>query len=365
MMHATLLACVLATACGVFSKKTATPVAEQKAVDTLRELTGHLQFRPWRQPQVMERGLPVEELLGHVMDEGESGGISVGAQMWHGTIAGLTDTDQVLSLELTEKSFFEFKPALERLFGLSFSADSSYLVKLEIKWHTIRLEDAQPRLEFLGDEDLYKRPYIQSIAYASHVKIETYIERGVAGKIMLEPLPVASLGTTAELRQTEGHVTQATNVIFGYLPQTGGNWYERYIARYPQVNVNILTPANEQVIKSAKVRVRVGIDDYAALGLHQGSLQIYAWVQRIGSNIGYISPIGAPVDVTNGIFELVTNLGELNEGNGERYSIVVFVLFYKLHNVESRTALQVNTFTRPARDNGRASAVVARSDEIN
>ena len=351
--------------CGFFQRGLFTTKAKREAVDTLQKLTGHKTLSPWRQPNVAERGLPVEELLGHTVSADSTSGVSIGPAMWNGRLVGLSDADQSIDLELTGKTFLEFKPTLERLFGLAFSANKSYLVKLQVRWHAIRLDDPQPRLEFLGDEELYRRPYIQSVAYASYVKIETFLEREVKGKILVEPLPLVSISTGAGARQTEGHTTEATNVIFGYLPQTGTDWYERRVAKYPQVKLKISTPSDEQVIKSPKVRVRVSVEDYTALGPSQGDLQIYAWVQRIGGNQGYLSPIGAPVDVGNGVFELVTNLGELDEGNGERYSIVVFALFYKLQNVESRTALQVTSFTRPARDNGRVSVVVARKDEVN
>ena len=112
-------------------------------------------------------------------------------------------------------------------------------------------------------------------------------------------------------------------------------------------------------------RIEVKVKDYASLGDRRGRLQIYAWIQKVGGNQGVLSPIGAPVDLQNGVFELLTTLGGLDGGNGERYSIVVFGLFYRLHNIDQLTQLPTTSYTRPARDNGRASVVVTRQDLIN
>jgi hypothetical protein len=363
---APLLLSLAVLGCGWFNKNQM-PEQEQGAIDTLEQLTGHRHLHPWRSPEVLSEGLQVDDLLGHVVvtDDPNGGGIALGGRAWTGPVVGLDDTDRSIQLELQGERFVELRTALERLFGLDFETGRSYRVRLEVAWHPIRLTAPQPTLEFLGDETIYDRPFVSSLAFASRMRIETFVERRIEGGIELVPLSIGEISTRAGMREERSNTMTASNVIFGVQTLDGSDWQRDRIDARPQLALQVIEPRPEQVIQSPRVRIQVEVPDYADLGPERGDLQIYAWIQQVGSNRGVVSPIGAPVDLGAGVFELITNLGGLDDGNGERYSIVVFALFYRLYNVDARTQLPTTSFTRPARDNGHASVVVTRQDVIN
>lgn len=342
------------------------PKEEQSVMDTLQQMTGHNQLHPWRQREVLSSGLKVDDILGHTIKaQSDRGTPVIGPRAWQGQVIGIADPDQQVDLELSGRRFGEFKGTLERLFGLQFSASYEYRVRLSISWHPIQLSEPQPALEFLGDEAIFQQRFISSVAFASRVSMTAFKETRIEGGVELAPVNLALLSPKAGTSTTESNTMEAANVIFGYQTVDASNWQAQSIDAFPQVQLEVLNPKPEQVIQSPRMRIQVKVADYAALGDKQGRLQIYAWIQKVGGNQGVLSPIGAPVDLQNGIFELLTNIGGLDGGNGERYSIVVFGLFYRLHNIDQLTQLPTTSYTRPARDNGRASVVVTRQDLIN
>ncbi|MGF1468167.1 MAG: hypothetical protein ACFCGT_18765 [Sandaracinaceae bacterium] len=341
------------------------PDAEQGAIDTLEQLTGHRHLHPWRTPEVLTSGLQVDEFLGRTVVSQTDGHLELGGLAWHGPVVGIDDADRPIRLELQGEEFFELQTALERLFGLGFETGRTYRVRLNLAWHPIRLQEPQPTLEFLGDDGIYGRPFVSSLAFASRMTIETFVERTIEGGIELVPLDIAEISTRAGQSQTRDNTMEASNVIFGFRTTDGADWQSERIGQRPQLDLELLKPEPEQIIQSPRVSIQVKVRGYQELGPERGDLQIYAWIQQIGANTGTVSPIGAPVDLENGVFELLTNLGGLDDGNGERYSVVVFALFYRLYNVNERTQLPTTSYTRPARDNGHASVVVTRQDIIN
>ena len=365
--HSVLALAVLATgalpACGGRQRL---PKEEQSVVDTLQQMTGHTQLHPWRPREVLRDGLKVDDILGHTIKGASDRGTPIlGPRAWQGPTIGIDDPDQQVDLELSGRRFGEFKGTLERLFGLQFSASYEYRVRLSISWHPIRLADPQPTLEYLGDESIFQQRFITSVAFASRVSMTAFKETNIEGGVELSPVNLGLLSTKAGQTKTESNQMEAANVLFGYQTVDASKWQKDSIDAHPQVALEILNPTSEQVIQSPRMRIQVKVGDYAGLGDKKGRLQIYAWIQKIGGNQGVLSPIGAPVDLENGVFELLTNLGGLDGGNGERYSIVVFGLFYRLHNIDQLTQLPTMSYTRPARDNGHSSVVVTRQDLIN
>lgn len=342
------------------------PKAEQSVIDTLQQMTGHTQLHPWRQREVLSAGLNVDDILGHTIQAKSDRGTPVmGPKAWQGPVIGIDDPDQQIDLELSGRRFGEFKGTLERLFGLQFSASYEYRVRLSISWHPIQLAEPQPALEYLGDESIFQQRFISSVAFASRVSMTAFKETTIEGGVELSPVNIGLLSTKAGQSKTESNQIEAANVIFGYQTVDASRWQAQRIDAHPQVSLEILNPTPEQIIQSPRVRVQVKVVNYPELGDKQGRLQIYAWIQKVGGNRGVLSPIGAPVDLKSGVFELLTNLGGLDGGNGERYSIVAFGLFYRLHNIDELTQLPTTSHTRPARDNGHASVVVTRQDLIN
>ena len=358
-----LAAVVLSIGCGGPQNL---PKEEQSVIDTLQQMTGHQQLHPWRQREVISSGLKVDDVLGHqITSITQTGSPAIGARAWQGSVVGIDDPDQELRLEIRGRRFARFKGTLERLFGLQFSAQYEYRVRLEVNWRAIRLENPQPTLEYLGDESIYRQPFISSVAFASRVRMTAFKETRIDGGVELAPVNLALLSTEAGHSRTETNQVDATNVLFGYQTLDASAWQQQSIDAYPQLPLEIINPQPEQVIQSPRVRIQVRVPGYAELGDQRGKLQIYAWIQQIGANRGVLSPIGAPVDLNEGVFELLTNLGDLDGGNGERYSIVAFALFYRLHNIDERTQMPTTSYTRPARDNGHTSVVVTRQDTIN
>ncbi len=360
------LAVSMASITGCASSLKQLPKQEQSAIETLEQLTGHRHLHPWRTPQILEKGLDTSELLGRVIKTDAQGdGLVLGPSAWKGPIVGLTDADRPIRIELREDRLAGIKVALQQLFGVKFGGGYKHRVRLEVDWHPIRLQEPQPALEHLGDEEIFSRTYVSSIAFASKIRMHSFVERKIEGGIELVPLSVVKLGLDASASAGQSNVLEAQNVIFGYQLQDGKSWLSERIDAFPKVGLQIVNPAAEQVIQSPRVRVQVKVPEYATLGANRGRLQVYAWIQKIGANEGTLSTIGAPVDQKEGLFELVTNLGGLEDGNGERFSITTFALFYRLHNVDSRTRLPATSFARPARDNGSTSVVVTRRDVIN
>lgn len=342
------------------------PKEEQNVIDTLQQMTGHKQLHPWRQREVIRSGLQVDDVLGHLITgETNTGSPAIGSKAWQGSVVGIDDPDQQITLELRGRRFAEFKGTLERLFGLQFSASYEYRVRLEVSWHAIRLEDPQPTLEYLGDESIYERRFVSSVAFASRVRMSAFKETIIEGGVELAPVNLALLSPKAGQERTESNQMDAANVLIGYQTLDGSAWQRQRIDAFPQVALKVINPTPEQIIESPRVRIQVRVPEYNTLGDDRGRLQIYAWIQQIGANRGVLSPIGAPVNLEEGVFELLTNLGDLEGGNGERYSIVAFALFYRLHNIDQRTQLPTTSYTRPARDNGHTSVVVTRHDTIN
>lgn len=362
-----LIALLLAgalSACGGTQQQL--PKEEQSVVDTLQKMTGHLQLHPWRPREVLSSGLKVDDILGHTIQaRSESGSPVLGPKAWQGQVIGIDDPDQQIDLELSGRRFGEFKGTLERLFGLQFSASYEYRVRLSVSWHPIQLAEPQPTLEYLGDESIFQQRFITSVAFASRVSMTAFKETVIEGGVELSPVNLGLLSTKAGQSKTESNEMEAANVLFGYQTVDASRWQAQSIDAHPQVQLEILNPKPEQVIQSPRMRIEVKVKDYASLGDRRGRLQIYAWIQKVGGNQGVLSPIGAPVDLQNGVFELLTTLGGLDGGNGERYSIVVFGLFYRLHNIDQQTQLPTTSHTRPARDNGHSSVVVTRQDLIN
>lgn len=357
---------LLASALSACGARQGMPKEEQSVMDTLQQMTGHTQLHPWRQREVLRSGLNVDDILGHTIQaQSDRGTPIMGPKAWQGPVIGIDDPDQQIDLELSGRRFGEFKGTLERLFGLQFSASYEYRVRLSISWHPIQLAEPQPTLEYLGDESIFQQRFVTSVAFASRVSMTAFKETTIEGGVELSPVNLGLLSTKAGQSKTESNTMEAANVLFGYQTVDASRWQAQSIDAHPQVALEILNPKPEQIIQSPRMRVQVKVADYANLGAKKGRLQIYAWIQKIGGNQGVLSPIGAPVDLQNGVFELLTNLGGLDGGNGERYSIVVFGLFYRLHNVDQLTQLPTTSHTRPARDNGHSSVVVTRQDLIN
>lgn len=350
---------------GCFGQQDQLPAEEQSAVDLLMEMTAHKMLLPWRSPNLLASGLDTDEFLGRKANVSPTGSLSFGPKAWNGEVAGLGDVDQEITIVLAGERFIGFKNVISNFFGLSFSSEREYRVELDIDWHAISLQSAQPTLEFLGDIDAFEDPFVSSIAYASTMRIETFVQESVdAGTPIFKPAPMVDLGANLEVSNERSNFMDVSNVIFGYKTTEASNWVEDRISKYPQIELEILNIEQDEIIPLPSVDIELKVHNYSELGENAGRLQLYAWVQQTDKNFGTISPLAAPRDLSEGLFRIDTQLGHPQDGDGKEYSIVVFALFYRLNNITNNQGVELpeTSFTRPARSNGEDSVIVRRID---
>ncbi len=203
-------------------------------------------------------------------------------------------------------------------------------LKLEdIKRH--ELVDFQPLIEYMGKDEMetLKKPFVVSMLNVSKFSVEAYQKTTGEFGAVYRPYPGITLkGSTGTSGKKEDKQT-SYNVFIGYKLYDGYRWIDNF-QNMPKVDIWILAPKNDEIVNRVRTRVKGSLPYYSTIEEdYKNKLSLYIMTQNEYQD-DWILQSKVRID-TQGFFEGIVKLGELEQGNGHRYSIAVFATYFKIN----------------------------------
>ena len=266
-------------------------------------------------------------------------------KVWGGNVVTQA-IGQNIEINYTKSDFDKLKLLLgdDLSLGPELEAIDYITLKLEdIKRH--ELVDFQPLIEYMGKDEMetLKKPFVVSMLNVSKFSVEAYQKTIGEFGAVYRPYPGITLkGSTGTNSKKEDKQT-SYNVFIGYKVYEGYKWIENF-EKMPKAEVWITTPKNDEIVNRVRTRVRGSLPYYNELEEeYKNRLSLYIMTQNEYED-DWVLQSKTRID-TQGYFEGIVKLGDLEKGNGHRYSIAAFVTYFKI-NREVNSKIPILPFNK-------------------
>ncbi len=287
-----------------------------KREDRFKASTGHELFKIYSK----------DDRLGYIYENG-----SFVKKVWGGKKI-VSPSGQTIKLLYTRESFDKLKLFLgdDLSVGPGLENVHHFKVYLEsVEKH--ELVDFQPLIEYMGENNIptLEKPFIVSMIKVAKFSVEAYQKFNGDFGVEYRPYPLVKIKGSTGSGTKKSEEQTAYNIFVGYKTFEGQEWVNDFEAM-PKVQLNIAQPENDEIIDRVRVRVRGAIEDYSLLSdVQKNQMQLYIMTRNEYED-DWLLQSKTTID-TEGFFEGIVKLGDLEKGNGHRYSIAVFVTYFKIN----------------------------------
>ncbi len=336
------LCCLSLFSCALFGR-IFPPDLEQEKQDRFLAATGH----------DMLKILFQEDRLGYVFEND----IFV-KKVWGGKVVEQA-VNQEIRIVYERKDFDKLKLFIGDDLSIGPSLENIHYMILRLEnVKRYELVDFQPLVAYMGTHnvELLKKPFVASMIKAAKYSVEAYqkMSSEIEGAYIPHPMVMIKAKTGTESKNSDEQY--GYNAFVGYKLFDGSQWILDF-EKTPKVQVYINSPQDNEVIKNVRVRIKGSLIDYHQLPEHyKNQLRLYVMVRNEYQD-DWILQTKARLDPNNGKFEAIALLGDLERGNGHRYSVVAFVSYFDI-NRESNSTFPFLPFNK-----GQYLVNVQRNDE--